>query len=126
MFGCAVCVLINIVLWKTKQILIVKIRAADVIIIPDLLGTDDNNKNTDDGKTSFQELKKVFHNRRVLNIRSRVLGSHPDTAKSRSQLGLLYHAQTKYDEALIEHKKALDISIEILSDNHPEVCLQFF
>ena len=96
-----------------------KIRAADVIIIPDLLGTDDNNKNTDDGKTSFQ-------NRRVLNIRSRVLGSHPDTAKSRSQLGLLYHAQTKYDEALIEHKKALDISIEILSDNHPEVCLQFF
>ncbi len=59
--------------------------------------------------------------RRALKIRLKTLGSHPDTARSHSQLGLLYHTREMYDEAIIEHKKALAMCVEHLGENHPEV-----
>ena len=61
--------------------------------------------------------------KRALNIRQKILGCHADTARSHSQLGLLYHGKEMYDEALIEHKKALNIAMEMLGESHPEVML---
>ena len=46
---------------------------------------------------------------------------HPDVAASYNNIGMVYRQQGKYEEALVQHTKSLDIGIRVLGHEHPSV-----
>ena len=60
--------------------------------------------------------------RRALEIREKVLGpDHPSVATTLNNLGGLYRAQGKYDEAEPLYRRALEIREKVLGPDHPYV-----
>ncbi len=44
---------------------------------------------------------------------------HPDTADSYNNIGALYQNQKKYELALINYQRSLEIKIKLLGEMHP-------
>jgi len=46
---------------------------------------------------------------------------HPDMAASYWGIGLVYDSQGKYEEALVQYRRTLEIQIRVLGQDHPNV-----
>ena len=44
---------------------------------------------------------------------------HPDVADSYNNIGTVYYSQVKYEEALVQHRRALEIETRVLGQDHP-------
>lgn len=56
-----------------------------------------------------------------LDIQKKLLGDHPDTARSHNNIGKFYYEQGNYKKALEEFKKALVIYKKAYGEEHPAV-----
>ena len=50
---------------------------------------------------------------------------HPDVADSYNNIGLVYGSQGKYEEALVQYNRALEIRIRVLGQDHPDVATSY-
>ena len=48
---------------------------------------------------------------------------HPDVATSLMNVGNVLKAMGKYEEALVQHQKSLDIKIRVFGGDHPDVAV---
>ena len=46
---------------------------------------------------------------------------HPDVASSYNNIGNVYDHQGKYEEALVQYRRALEIKIRVFGQDHPGV-----
>ena len=57
---------------------------------------------------------------KALAIRKRILGDHPDTARSELGIANVYTAEHQYDAALGEYRSSVAITEKVLGVDHPE------
>ena len=50
----------------------------------------------------------------------------PDVAMSLMNVGTVLQTMGKYEEALVQHKKSLDIKIRVVGGDHPDVAALFY
>ena len=46
---------------------------------------------------------------------------HPSAAKSYNNIGVVYKEQGKHEEALVQYQKALQVFLDVYSQEHPDV-----
>ena len=65
--------------------------------------------------------------RKSLDIKTRIYGgdNHPDVATSLMNIGNVLQAIGKYEEALVQHQKSLDIKIRVFGNDHPGVAASY-
>jgi Tfp pilus assembly protein PilF len=55
-----------------------------------------------------------------------VFGSeHPDVAASFNNIGLVYAGKGEFENALVQHQKALEIRTRVFGSDHPDVATSY-